>query len=94
MVPRGLRSRSSSPLSPSRASRVARPSLDPALRPLTLLPSVLRSVSPIIPLIAHRFLAATYKLDMSAASNTTNMSKAISTGADKGVFALPKGASP
>jgi hypothetical protein len=39
----------------------------------------------------HRYVEAKYKLEIGAAQNT-QLAKAISTGAEKGTFVLPKGA--
>lgn len=44
--------------------------------------------------LSNRYLASTFKIDMSSASNTNNVSKAITSGSEKGVFSLPKGSSP
>ncbi|KAJ9128367.1 hypothetical protein QFC24_000660 [Naganishia onofrii] len=38
-----------------------------------------------------KFLANTYKLDMSSAMNISNLNKAITRGAESGLFELPKG---
>ncbi|KAJ9125646.1 hypothetical protein QFC22_000608 [Naganishia vaughanmartiniae] len=38
-----------------------------------------------------KFLATTYKLDMSSAMNIHNLNKAITRGAETGLFDLPKG---
>jgi hypothetical protein len=40
-----------------------------------------------------RFLADKYKIDMSSASNTNNLSSAIKRGSEKGELLLPKGVS-
>jgi hypothetical protein len=40
---------------------------------------------------ANRFVESRYKLEIGAAQNT-QLAKAISTGAEKGTFVLPKGA--
>jgi histone H1/5 len=38
----------------------------------------------------HRFVETQYKLDIGAAQ-TTQLSKALSSGAEKGIFTFPKG---
>jgi histone H1/5 len=38
----------------------------------------------------HRFVETQYRLEIGAAQ-TTQLSKALSSGAEKGIFSLPKG---